>query len=150
MTRRILLLLAVSLLLASCAVPRVGIYKDPLSGEEHLKLGLAYEQKGEHDLARREYTEAARDIPQGHFYLGNLLFQQGDLAGAETSYRRALRDLPDDAAVNNNLAWLLFTRKTSLAEAEKLASKGVQLATPEQLPSHTDTLRKIQQLRSGK
>ncbi|MEG6506379.1 tetratricopeptide repeat protein [Nitratidesulfovibrio sp. 1201_IL3209] len=139
------------LLLAGCAVPRIGIYQDPLSGPEHLELGRAYEQKGELDLARREYAEAVRDgLPQAHLYLANVLFQKGDLDEAESHYRSAIRALPEaeSAPARNNLAWLLLTRGQRLDEAQQLAEDAVRLADDAHRASFEDTLKQVEAARN--
>lgn len=139
------------LLLAGCALPRIGVYADPLSGEEHLDLGKAYEQKGELDLARREYAEAVRDdVPQAHLFLANVLFQKGELEEAERHYRSAVRLLPEaeSALARNNLAWLLLTRGGQLDEAERLAEEAVRLADDAHRLSYEDTLRQIRAARN--
>lgn len=138
------------LLLAGCALPRIGIYEDPLSGPEHLELGRAYEQKGEADLARREYAEAVRDgVPQAHLLLANLLFQKGEHAEAERHYRSAIAALPEaeSAPARNNLAWLLLTRGQRLEEAERLAAEAVALADDAHRASYEDTLLKVRAAR---
>lgn len=144
---RYLLVAVLTVMLGGCALPRVGVYKDPLTAEEHLKLGLAYEQKGETDLARREYTEAARDTPHGHLYLANLHFSTGEMREAEAHYRKALAGLPDDPTVCNNLAWLLLQENRSLDEAERLAQRAVERAAPEQRSGFEDTLKRIRAAR---
>ena len=55
--RSILALFLLSLLLAGgCSrIPRIIVLSDPLTAAEHVELGVAYERKGEVDLARREY-----------------------------------------------------------------------------------------------
>lgn len=139
------------LLLAGCALPRIGVYADPLSGQEHLDLGKAYEQKGELDLARREYAEAVRDdVPLAHLFLANVLFQKGELEEAERHYRSAVRALPEaeSAPARNNLAWLLLTRGGQLDEAERLAEDAVRLADDAHRPSYEDTLRQIRAARN--
>lgn len=143
------LLVLLVAIMTGCALPRVGIYKDPLTPEEHLKLGLAYEQKGELDLAQREYTDAARSLPQGSLYLANLLFARGRLDAAEEQYRKALASLPDDATVRNNLAWLLLQRGRDLDEAERLAQEAVERCAPEQRDDFEDTLNRIRAARRG-
>jgi tetratricopeptide (TPR) repeat protein len=139
------------LLLAGCALPRIGVYADPLSGQEHLDLGKAYEQKGELDLARREYAEAVRDdVPLAHLFLANVLFQKGELEEAERHYRSAVRLLPEaeSAPARNNLAWLLLTRGGQLDEAERLAEEAVRLADDAHRSSYEDTLRQIRAARN--
>lgn len=143
--------LLLALLLTGCALPRIGIYEDPLSGPEHLELGRAYEQKGELDLARREYAEAVRDdVPQAHLYLANLLFQKGETEEAEGHYRKAIRALPEaeSAPARNNLAWLLLTRGERLDEAERLAEEAVRLADDAHRQSFEDTLKQVRDARN--
>ena len=43
------LILTLLIIFAGCAMPRIMIYDDPLSSEEHLKLGIAYEKDEEFD-----------------------------------------------------------------------------------------------------
>ena len=143
--------LLLTLLLTGCALPRIGIYQDPLSGPEHLELGRAYEQKGELDLARREYAEAVRDdVPQAHLFLANLLFQKGEIEEAESHYRKAIRTLPEaeSAPARNNLAWLLLTRGERLEEAQRLAEEAVRLADDAHRQSFEDTLNQIKAARN--
>ena len=40
-------------LLSGCALPRIGFYDDPLSSDEHIKLGVSYERDGNFELAER-------------------------------------------------------------------------------------------------
>lgn len=146
----LLLGLLLTQLLTGCALPRIGIYQDPLSGPEHLELGRAYEQKGELDLARREYAEAVRDnVPQAHLHLANLLFQKGEMEEAESHYRKAIRALPEEesAPARNNLAWLLLTRGEKLEEAQRLAEEAVRLADDAHRQSFADTLDQVKAAR---
>lgn len=141
------LLLAVCLaLLGGCALPHIVIHDDPLTPKEHLKLGMAYEAKGETSRADAEYRLAVRQEPLAHLYLGNLLFGQGKLGDAEDEYRAAQKALPENAEVLNNLAWLLHTRKKAPAEAEALAERAVSLEPSR--PAFGDTLRAIRAARS--
>ena len=131
--------------LAGCG--RIVVLDDPLSPEEHLKLALAYEKKGETDAASREFEKAARDIPLAHLYWGNMLFTLKDYEQAESRYRQAMRLLPDNPEPYNNLAWMLLQRQTRLDEAEKLARRAVDLAPPDKLDDFQDTLERIRQAR---
>jgi tetratricopeptide (TPR) repeat protein len=120
-------------LLPSCGLlPKVMVVPDPLEPEEHLTLGLAYEQAGELDLALREY-EAAGGLPLAMLGRGNVLFQQGQYRRAEAAYRRLLRgDLAPEAA--NNLAFMLILEGRKLQEAYRLAT----LAVEEGIKRHLD------------
>jgi tetratricopeptide (TPR) repeat protein len=96
---------------------------DPLSPEEHLTLGLAYERSGELDLALREY-EAARGLPLADLGRANVLFQLGRYRRAEAAYRRLLKgELGPEAA--NNLAFMLVLEGRSPEKAYRLASQAV-------------------------
>jgi tetratricopeptide (TPR) repeat protein len=146
--RTLFLLFALcSLLLASsCSFPRVVILKDPLTPEEHLNLGATYEQQGEFDNAIKEYNLAAKRLPRAFLYLGNAYFQKGEWKAAEENYRRAIQKEPDNADAHNNLAWLYYTRKENLDQAEKLAMKAMEL-NPAKGDIYRDTLEKIREMK---
>ena len=132
-------------LLSGCALPRIGFYDDPLSSDEHIKLGVSYERDGNFELAEREYNEALKDTPMAHFYLGNLYFEQDLFDKAEAEYRTALRQVDEQQAgpIYNNLAWLLHTQGKNTDEAVSLARKAVELADPQQQPTFENTLNAI-------
>jgi len=146
--RTLLLLYALcSLLLATaCSFPRVIVLKDPLTPEEHLNLGVTYEQQGDFDNAIKEYNLAARNLPRANLYLGNAYFQKREWKEAEDFYRKAIEAEPDNADAHNNLAWLYYTRKENLDQAERLAQKAVEL-NPAKGDVYRDTLEKIRELR---
>jgi tetratricopeptide (TPR) repeat protein len=127
MKARLLLLLLAFLLLAGCSLPRIAVIKDPLSAEEHLKRAVIAENRGDFDLALREYREAARDLPQARLGIANVYFQTGRIDEAEREYKRILSRSPDDPHALNNLAWLLLTTGGDLDEAERLATRAVAL-----------------------
>lgn len=133
------------LVLTGCGLPRVVILKDPLTPEEHINLGVAYEKEGELDAAIREYEAAAGKLPLGHLYLGNAHFLRGDLDKAEKHYRKAVRKLPENADAHNNLAWLYYTRREHLDKAESLALRAIEL-NPAKEEVYRDTLQKIRAL----
>lgn len=141
-------LLFVFLLFAGCALPRIIVLEDPLSPEEHINLGLAYEQKGEIDLAVREYEAAAEKIPAAYLYLGNVHFRNNDLEKAESWYRRAIEGDLGNAPALNNLAWLLYLKGQHLDEAESLAIRALSLNPPDPA-AYQDTLVKIRELRAA-
>jgi len=145
---RRLFLLALSwvLLASSCSFPRIIILKDPLTPEEHLNLGVAYERRGEYDQAIQQYKLAAKKLPRAFLHLGNAHFQKGEWEEAEENYRRAIRKEPENADAHNNLAWLYFTRREKLEEAEKLALRALEL-NPAKEEIYRDTLEKIRQAR---
>jgi len=138
----------VFILIPSCTFPRIIILEDPLSPEEHLNLGVAYEKRGELDNAIEEYCLAARKLPIGFLYLGNAHFQKKELEKAEKYYRRALREDPNNADAYNNLAWLYYTKRENLEEAESLTLKAMEL-NPSKGDIYYDTLDKIRELRKS-
>lgn len=149
--RRIPFFLCLALFLslaAGCSLPRIAIHDDPLSPEEHLQMGQANEARGEAEAAVREYRAAARHLPLARLFLGNALFGLGRLAEAEDAYRQAIRLLPDNAEAYNNLAWLLYTRREGLDEAERLALRATELA-PER-PEFRDTLAQVRAARAAR
>jgi Tfp pilus assembly protein PilF len=134
-------------LIAGCAMPRIAV-DDPLSGAEHLSLGMAYEAKGEADRAASEYKQALRTEPLARLYLGNVYYGQGRLAEAEAEYRAALERLPGHPEVMNNLAWLLLARKRNLDEAQDLAERAVARAPSDVAKAaYQDTLAAIRAAR---
>lgn len=133
------------LLLASCSLPRIIVLDDPLSPEEHLNLGVAYEKKAEYDPAIDEYIKASKQINLAYVYLGNVYFQKGDYEKAERSYKKAIDKDPSIADAYNNLAWLYYSKKESLPEAESLASRAVELDPKNE--TYRDTLARIRKIR---
>ncbi len=134
------------MVLSDCSLPRLIILKDPLTPEEHVNLGVSYEKQGDFDNAIREYESAAKKLPKAYLYLGNAYFQKEDWKQAEKAYRRAIRKDPKNADAFNNLAWLYYTRKERLDEAERLAQKALDLDSAKQ-DTYRDTLEKIREMK---
>lgn len=89
-------------------MPRVIVLSDPLTPEEHLALGVAYERKGEFDLAIREYEKALRKDDsyfQAWVNLGNVRLSKKEYGKAREDYLKALAIRPRDPEATNNLAW---------------------------------------------
>ncbi len=146
-SRTVCLLLTVYCLLAwGCSLPRIIVLDDPLSPEEHLNLGVAYEKNGELDSAVKEYKTAAGKLPVAYLYLGNVYFKKNELDDAESSYRKAIKKVPDNGDAYNNLAWLYYSKKENLQEAEDLALKAIAL-NPEKKEIYEDTLNRIRALK---
>ncbi len=139
-------MLTLLVIIAGCAMPRVIIYDDPLSSEEHLKLGMAYEKDGELDNAITEYKAAARKLPIAYLYLGNVHFQKNELDQAEKYYKKAIRKEAHNADAHNNLAWLYYIREENLDKAENLALRAMEL-DPSKRDVYMDTLEKVRELR---
>lgn len=142
MLRHLSLLLLI-LVFAGCSIPKIIVMEDPLTPEEHLNLGVAYEHKGEYDLAIREYESASKQKPVAYLYLGNVYFLKSEYDKAEACYRDAIRKDPGLADAYNNLAWLLYSQKKNLDEARSLALKAIAL-NPEGKKTYLDTLKKIE------
>jgi tetratricopeptide (TPR) repeat protein len=136
------------LCLYSCAFPRIIVLEDPLTPEEHLNLGVAYEKKGEFDNAIKEYRSAAKKLPVAYLYLGNAHFQKNQLDEAEKYYKMATKTEGHNADAYNNLAWLYYVKGENLHEAESLALKALEL-NPSKEETYRDTLDKIRELKKS-
>lgn len=121
-------LILLSLAITGCTMPRIAAFRDPLTPQEHINLGVSYEQKGELDAALKEYKTAERKAPIAYLYKGNVYFQQNDFDSAEKAYRKAIKKTGSPEA-HNNLAWLYYTNDVKLDEAERLAERAVGLFT---------------------
>ena len=133
---------------SGCSLPRIIVLDDPLTPEEHLHLGVAYEKRGELDPAIKEYKLAAKKLPLAYLYLGNVYFQKNELDEAEKNYREAIRKDPQNADAYNNLAWLYYTKKENLEGAERLVLKALEL-NPSKGNIYRDTLGKIEELKNS-
>jgi tetratricopeptide (TPR) repeat protein len=142
----ILCSMLLALCLYGCALPRIIVLDDPLSPEEHLNLGVAYERKGEPDYALKEYKAASKKLPLAFLYMGNVYFQKDEYEEAEYYYRKAIKRNSSNADAYNNLAWLYFIKKEKLDEAEMLALKAIEL-NPLKKEVYMDTLEKIKGLK---
>jgi tetratricopeptide (TPR) repeat protein len=124
------------------------VLEDPLTPEEHINLGVSYEKNGEFDLAVKEYTLAAKKLPIAYLYLGNAYYQKNEFDKAEEYYKKAVEKEPGNADAYNNLAWLYYTKRKSLDEAESLALKAVELNSSKEI-IYKDTLEKIRALKKS-
>ncbi len=128
--------------LYSCSFPRIIVLDDPLSPEEHLNLGVAYERSEEFDNALKEYEKASRKLPIAYLYMGNLYFLRNEYEKAEHAYRKMIAKDPRNADAHNNLAWLYYTLRVNLREAEDLAIRAIEL-NPAKKDIYEDTVLKI-------
>lgn len=144
MIRRSAAICLALLILTACSLPRIIVLKDPLTPEEHLKLGMAYEQNKEYGLAIKEYEAAAGKLEKAKLYLANAHFLNNEPDKAETLYRRVIEEDPKCADAYNNLAWLLYTQKRKLSEARDLVKTALTI-NPEGKENYTDTLSRIEQ-----
>jgi tetratricopeptide (TPR) repeat protein len=86
---------------------------NPRFTEAWVNLGLIEEQRGNFDLAKRDFVKARDlnpDLPAPHHALGLLAEHQGHTSEAEKHYRAALKVDPGFAPARDNLARLLFAR----------------------------------------
>lgn len=119
--------------------------EDPLSADEHMRLGASYEDQSLRSAASKEYAAALRknkDYLPALMALGNVAFQNGDLIEAEIFYRKVLRLVPDHAGANNNLAMVFLVRNSRLETAEKLVKTALRSAGPFR-PYVLDTLANV-------
>jgi tetratricopeptide (TPR) repeat protein len=124
-------------------MPRIIVLNDPLDARQHNDLGVSYQQRGESDLAIREYDRAAeldRQWARPLINRGNVQAEQGEWRQAKKSYRLALRREPGNAEAMNNLAWVLL-RMEETPEALDWAEKAVTANSRE--PAYLDTLAEI-------
>ena len=133
------------LLLASCAMPKIPqiiVIDDPLTAEQHNDLGVAYEEKGDFDIAGKEYEKAIKKnrewvIP--YLNLGHLYYRQDKIDQAERALREGLRVKGDHPELLNNLAWVLM-EKGQLEQARALIDKAIAIEDKEE---YRDTRREI-------
>jgi tetratricopeptide (TPR) repeat protein len=140
----LILIFSLTLLSSGCSLPKIIILKDPLTPEEHLNLGVAYERRGEYDQAIREYQAAAEKIPIAFLYLGNAYFLKNDWDQAEIYFKKAIEKDAKNAAAHNNLAWLYYQKGKNLEQAEALAQRALEL-DPSQSSIYRDTLEKVRE-----
>jgi tetratricopeptide (TPR) repeat protein len=140
-------IIVVLCLFAGCSLPRIIVLDDPLSPEEHINLGVAYEKKGELDNALKEYREASGKLPVAYLYMGNVFLQKNELGEAESYYKKAIEKDPKNADSYNNLAWLYYEKRENLDEAESLAMKAMEL-NPSKKEIYQDTLDRIRDLKA--
>jgi Flp pilus assembly protein TadD len=146
MTKKILPLIVLCIFfLASCAMPKIPkiiVIDDPLTAEQHNDLGVAYEQKGDFDLAGKEFEKAIKinkDWVIPYLNLGHLYYRQDKLDQAEATLRQGLRIIGDHPDLLNNLAWVLM-EKGQLKEAKALIDKAIAIEDKEE---YQDTRQEI-------
>jgi Tfp pilus assembly protein PilF len=136
-------LLLALLLSGGCSrLPRIIVLEDPLTAAEHVELGVAYERKGELDLARREYERALlkdRKFYRARVNLGNIFLAKKEYGKAREEYLLALKLRPGDAEATNNLSWAAIFSGEGIDEA--LARMGSVVSGPGgRRPTLLDTL----------
>ncbi len=147
---RALSILAALLLLGACSLPRVIILNDPLSVEEHIKLGRIYETQGQNDLALQQYQEALRKEPksvESLLLLGDLSYRTKKYPDAEAAYKKAIKLQPGNGDIYNNLCWVYIDQNRIDKTGDII--KTAMAATPEHRAYYLDTQGVIL-LRMGK
>jgi len=140
-----------ALLFSGCSLPQIIVLHDPLSAEEHIKLGGIYDSQGKTGLAREQYRFAVRQDPKnGRAWslLGDIAYREKDYPEAEKAYGKALDLDPKSGDLHNNLAWVYVQQDRKLSKAQNLVMRALELA-PDHRPYYLDTLGVIQ-LRLGK
>jgi tetratricopeptide (TPR) repeat protein len=143
--RRSLGLVLCGALCACAELPRIVMPADPLTAEEHFRLGDAYEAQGLLDDAARQYERAVRlnpADPEACDALGNIEFKRRNYSDAEDDYLRALNISPFNPGALNNLAMTYLAQNKMLKEAERLAKAALRAKGPLQ-PYVLDTLANI-------
>jgi Tfp pilus assembly protein PilF len=131
--------------LSACTMPKIPkiiVIDDPLTAQQHNDLGVAYEEKGDFDLAGKEYEKAIkknRDWVIPYLNLGHLYYRQDKLDQAERALREGLRVKGDHPDLLNNLAWVLM-EKGQLKEAKTLIDKAIATEDKEE---YRDTRQEI-------
>jgi tetratricopeptide (TPR) repeat protein len=113
----------------------------PHSALYHLSLGRAYQLKGNVSKAARELQEAGRLAPADPVppaLLAHAMIAADQPVQAMSSLRYALKLRPGNAALMNDLAYLIVESGGDLDEALALAQKAVRAAPAE--PELADTL----------
>ena len=135
-------LVFIAITLGSCATapPR-----PVLTSQEHNDLGVAYQARGEVELATREYRRALAQDPRfvrAWINLGNATLELGRADEAIVAYEQALSLAPSNPEILNNLAWTLHEQPQSLERAEGLIRRALaQNPTPRSF--YLDTLGAI-------
>jgi Tfp pilus assembly protein PilF len=131
-----------ALLFPGCSLPQIIVLHDPLSAEEHIKLGGIYDSQGKTGLAREQYRFAVRQDPKnGRAWslLGDIAYREKDYRDAENAYGKA-RDLdPANGDLLNNLAWVSVQQNKRLGKAQELVQAALE-RTPAHRPYYLDTL----------
>ncbi|MHB8844858.1 MAG: tetratricopeptide repeat protein [Nitrospirota bacterium] len=142
MKRLSLILLLFSITMSGCSLPKIVVLHDPLSADEHLKLGSIYASQGKTLLARDQFQAAAKLDPKNTrawSQLGDAAYILKDYDVAERAYDSALDLDPKNGDLYNNLAWVFVQQETKFGAAHELVMKALGL-NPANRPYYLDTL----------
>ncbi len=126
----------------ACSLPKIIILNDPLSADEHIKLGSIYETQGKADLAMQQYEAAVKRDPKSvtaYLLLGDLSFKIGKYNDAESAYAKAIKLQPDNGDIYNNLCWVYLKQDRKINKAEELIQTAMTMK-PEHRGYYLDTL----------
>lgn len=135
-------LYALALMLSGCSLPQIIVLHDPLSADEHVKLGGIYDSQGKTALARDQYRFAVKQAPENiraWSLLGDSAFRLKEYPEAEKAYGKALDLDPKSGDLLNNLAWVYIQQDKRLGEAQELVQAALEHA-PDRRPYYLDTL----------
>jgi tetratricopeptide (TPR) repeat protein len=124
-----------------CSLPRIIILNDPLSAEEHDKLGRIYESQGKLDLAAQQYQAAIKQDPKSvssYLLLGDLSYRTKNYPEAESAYHKAIKLQPENGDIYNNLCWVYLEQNRSIEKVEALIKKALTV-TPAHRAYYLDT-----------
>ncbi|MEK6745017.1 MAG: tetratricopeptide repeat protein [Nitrospirota bacterium] len=144
-------ILVLALLLSGCSLPKIIVLHDPLSADEHVRLGGIYDTQGKVELARDQYRAAVRQdkkLLRAWALLGDSAFRSKEYEEAEQAYGQALDLDPKNGDLHNNLAWVYVQQDRKLGKAQDLVTAALEL-NPDHRPYYLDTLGVIQ-LKLGK
>ncbi len=154
-TGRMLSALAIAMMIisAGCATTTVApptaekkeVVRESLTPEEHMRLGSIYEQKGETELALREYerlVEADRYNPDAFFVMANLQLKMSRFDEAESNYKKAIELAPGTGPYHNNLGWL-YMEQGRLDKAAAEVKRAIDV-DPDRRYVYLDTLGVVQ------
>lgn len=136
------LLISLLLLLSGCSLPKIVALHDPLSAEEHVKLGSIYASQGKTALARDQYQAAVKQEPKNArawSLLGDAAYTLKDYDRAERAYDTAIDLDRSNGDLHNNLAWVFVQQEKKLGTARELVMKALGL-NPANRPYYLDTL----------
>jgi len=137
--------------LSGCSLPRIIILNDPLSAEEHDKLGRIYESQGKLDLAAQQYQAAIKQDPKSvssYLLLGDLSYRTKNYPEAESAYHKAIKLQPENGDIYNNLCWVYLKQNRSIEKTEALIREALTVS-PAHRAYYLDTLGVIL-LRQGR
>jgi tetratricopeptide (TPR) repeat protein len=139
------------LTVSTSPVQTMAVEQEPLTADDHVRLGQIYDQQGLTQEAADQYRRAL-NVDKGyvpaHMALGNQAFNRKNYAAAERYFKRALKYQPDHPGANNNLAMTYVMQGKNLSQAEKLAK--IAAASPDYSVYANDTLAQIEQARHAR